>query len=113
MIIWQGFGWSVAAIVFGFSLISNFVCDAVYSQGYYDNHKWPFAASLLLSAAICWFLGNFLKTRSDRTVIDKKTGKEFVINESRHALFFIPMHFWGPLLAVISLIIFLVEIISY
>ena len=113
MIIWRGFGWLVAVIVFGFSLIGNLVCDAVYGQGYYDNHKWPLAISLFLSAIVCWFLGSHLKKRSDRIVIDKETGKEFVFNQSCHTLFFIPMHFWGPLLALIGAIVFVVERVQH
>jgi hypothetical protein len=109
MIIWQGFGFLVAVIVFGCSLIANLISNATVGKGYYDQHKWPFAVSLVVSAAICWSLGDYLRRRSDRIVIDKQTGKEFVLNQSRHALFFIPMHWWGPILLVGALILFAVE----
>jgi len=113
VIIWRGLGWLVAVIVFGLSLVANLAFNAIYGEGYYDNHKWPFALSLIVSAAVCWFLGSYLKTRSDRVVIDKKTGKEIVMNQSQHALFFIPMHLWGPILALIAAIVLVLEFVHH
>ena len=109
VIIWQGLGFLVAVIVFGCSLAANLILNATVGDGYYDHHDWPFAVSLIFSAAICWFLGNHLRKRSDRIAIDKKTGNEFVVNQSRHTLFFIPMHFWSPILLLIALILFGIE----
>jgi hypothetical protein len=109
MIIWQGLAYLVAVIIFGCSLVVNLIFNAKVGKGYYDNHSWPFAVSLIVSAVICWFLGNYLRKRSDRIVIDKLTGKEFVLNQSRHALFFIPMHWWCPILLVGAMILFSIE----
>jgi len=109
-IIWHGKGFLVAVFVFGFSLIANLIANSVTGSGvYWDTHKWPFALSLLVSAAICWPLGDYLRKRSNRIVIDKQTGKEFVLNQSQHTLFFIPMHWWSPILLVIAVILFAVE----
>ncbi|HTY88152.1 MAG TPA: hypothetical protein VMB80_11855 [Candidatus Acidoferrum sp.] len=108
-IIWTGKGYLVFVIVFGCSLIANLIVNAKAGPDYYDQHKWPFAVSLLVSAAICWPLGDYLRKRSDQVVIDKQTGKEFVINQSRHTLFFIPMHWWAPILMVGAVILFVVE----
>lgn len=91
LIIWRGYGWLVAVIVFGCSLVANLLFNATYGEGYYDNHRWPVALAMLGAGAICWSLGNRLRKRSDRVVIDKATGQEMVMNQSRHALFFIPM----------------------
>ena len=111
VIIWRGFGWLVAVIVFGFSLAANLAFNATYGEGYYDHHKWPFALSLFASATVCWFLGSYLKTRSDQIAIDKRTGKEIVVNQSQHALFFIPMHLWGPVLGLIAIVVFALEFV--
>lgn len=109
VIVWRGLGWLVAVVVFGFSLVANLVFNNLYGEGFYDTHKWPLALSLLGSATVCWFLGRHLKARSARIAIDKATGQEIVINQSQHTLFFIPMHFWGLLLALIALIVFASE----
>jgi hypothetical protein len=108
IIIWRGFGFLVAVIVFGCSLVANLIFNAEVGSGYYDHHRWPFAVSLIVSAAICWFLGDYLRKRPGRVVIDKQSGKEFTLNKS-HSLFFIPMHWWAPILLVGSLILFAVE----
>jgi hypothetical protein len=108
-IIWTGKGYLVFLIVFGCSLIANLISNVAIGPGYYDHHKWPLAISLLVSAAICWSLGDYFRKRSDRVVIDKQTGRELVINQSHHTLFWIPMHWWGPLLCVVALILFAVE----
>jgi len=88
VIIWQGLGFLVAVIVFGCSLAANLISNATVGDGYYDRHKWPAAVSLIVSAGLCWLLGSYLGARSDRIAIDKETGKEFVVNRSRHGLFF-------------------------
>ena len=111
MIIWQGLGFLVFVIVFTCSLIANLISNATVGKGYYDGHKWPFALSLIVSAAICWSLGDYLRRRSDRTVIDKKTGREFVINQSRHTMFFIPMHWWGAILFIAGMTLLSVEML--
>lgn len=112
MIIWSGFGFLVAVIVFGSSLALNFAFNAWLGSGYYDTHKWPLAISLFLSAVICWFLGSALRKRGSQTVIDKATGQEMVLNRSNHSLFFIPMHIWAPILAVIGVIVLVVDLLK-
>jgi hypothetical protein len=106
MIVWTGLGYMVVVIVFGCSLAANFIFNATYGDGYYDQHKWPVALSLVISAFFCKVLGDYLKQRSDRIVIDKKTGEELVINRSSHTLFWIPMHYWGPILFIMALVLF-------
>ena len=112
MIIWSGLGFLVAVIVFGCSLALNFAFNAWLGEGYYDTHKWPLAVSLFLSAIICWFLGSALRKRTSRTVIDKETGKETVLNRSNHSLFFIPMHIWAPILAAIGAVVLVMDLLK-
>lgn len=109
LIIWNGHGYLVLIIVLACSLAGNLIINATRGEGYYDQHKWPFALSLILSAALCWLLGTFLRKRADRVVIDKKTGEELVINLSSHTFFFVPMHWWAPILLLIALIVLCVE----
>jgi hypothetical protein len=110
MIIWSGLGFLVAVVVFALSLIANLIINVTLGDGYYTQHRWPLALSLLGSALVCWFLGDHLRKRSGRVVIDKQTGKEFVVNQSQHTLFFVPMHWWGPLLGGIAMVVFAWEL---
>ncbi|HSY74362.1 MAG TPA: hypothetical protein VK810_02740 [Dongiaceae bacterium] len=108
MIIWQGSGYLVALVVFGCSLIANFIFNAEVGRGYYDHHKWPFAVSLIFSAAICWFLGNYFRKRPGQVVMDKQSGKEITLGKT-HTLFFVPIHNWPPILLVCALILFAID----
>jgi hypothetical protein len=82
--IWRGAGLLVLVIVFGCSLVANIIFDATFGHRYYDNHKWPLALSLLVSAAVCWRFGRFLRKNSD-IVIDNKTGEQMFSNRSDHS----------------------------
>ena len=54
------------------------------------------AFTFFLTGLASGALGWWLRTRPARIVIDKATGKEIVLRR-RHALFFIPMFYWGPI----------------
>ena len=110
IIIWRGLGFLVAVIAFGCSLAGNFIANAIAGEGYFDRHKWPLGLSLLVAAALCWLLGDYLRKRPGRVVIDKQTGREFELKKI-HSLFFIPMHWWGAILGVGALVAFAAEFI--
>lgn len=110
MIIWNGLGFLVAVFVFVSSLSAQFITESFLGEGYWDRYKWPFGLSLMVAATGSWFLGRFLARRKVRTVIDKETGKEFVLPE-KHALFFIDMRWWGPILALIGAIVIVLDLV--
>ena len=103
MLVWNGLGFLVFVIAFGFSFVANLITDALMGEGYYDENNWLVAIPLVPSAVACWFLGNALRKRADRVVIDKETGEELTISRSRHTMFFVPMHWWAPILIVLAL----------
>jgi hypothetical protein len=102
MIIWSRLGFLVAVFVFGAAIACNLAFDHLYGNGYYSTHKWTIGVAMLIAAAPSWFVGRALRGKSDQVVIDKETGKEFVLDRNSHSLFFVPMHFWGPILVVIG-----------
>jgi hypothetical protein len=103
MIIWSGKGFLVAVFVFGCSLIANLITNNVSGgELYWEQHRWPFGASLLVSAMLTWFVGDAWRRKQERVLIDRETGQEVRINEGDHSLFFVPMHWWGPILAALG-----------
>lgn len=103
-IIWTGKGFLVAVFTFGFSLVANLISNSVTGSGeYWDTHKWPFAVSLFVSGVACWFVGRFFHNQKVQALTDPKIGKQVVLQKS-HTLFFIPMVWWGPILAAFALI---------
>lgn len=112
MIIWNGKGFLVAVFVFGCSLAANFITNSVVGNDqYWDQHKWPLGISLLVAAALSWYTGHYLATRRAKTLIDKETGKEVVL-APYHALFFIRMHWWGPILAIIGVVVIVLDMLK-
>jgi hypothetical protein len=112
MIIWTGYGFLVAVIVFGFSLTANLITNSVTDgKTYWANHKWPLAVSLLFSAIVCSLIGYFLRNRNARRLFDPRNGKEVILRES-HTLFFIPIIWWGPILIACSLIALVAEFVK-
>lgn len=100
MIIWNGLGFLVFVIVFGCSFAANLIANNVTNgEQYWNENTWPFGVSLLISSVFCWFLGKKLTQKAEKTLIDKETGEEY-IQKPYHALFFIKMHWWGPILFV-------------
>jgi hypothetical protein len=106
MIIWSGKGFLVAIIVFVDSLIANLLTNMITNnEQYYDNHSLPVAISLMVSGILCWFLAKYLNKAYEKIYIEKETGKEVTISNSKHALFFINIKYWCPILFVISIIV--------
>ncbi len=103
-LIWEGWGFLVAVFAFGISLIANLIADyTTGSRTYWATHKWPLATSLFISATVCWFVGNYLRNLKARVLLDPKTGREVILRQS-HTFFFIPVMWWGPILAAFGLI---------
>src|SRR5437773_1572280 len=109
MIIWSGLGFLVAVFIFGAALICNFAFDALGGAGYYSGHKWTIGMAMFIAAVLSWVVGSLLRKRTARTVVDKETGKELVLDRATHRLFFIPMHLWGPILAAIGVVLCVME----
>ena len=105
MLIWHGLGFLVVVFTFGAAILCQLVFDAVGGKGYYSSHRWTVGIALLIGAALSWGVGRHLRDRAARVVVDKETGEELIIGRGSHGLFFIPMHIWGPLLAVIGLVL--------
>lgn len=96
----------MAVLVFAVSLATELGVEAYFGDDrYYQTHAWPLAAALLVAAAVTWLWGSRLNRGPGRTVIDKQTGREEVLGgPGRHRLFFVPMQYWGPILAVGALV---------
>lgn len=71
MIIWQGWGFMVAVVVFGSSLLTELATESAFEDDkYYQTHGWPLATALAIAAVITWLLSIWLGGRGGRTLID-------------------------------------------
>jgi hypothetical protein len=109
MLIWDGRGYLVAVIAFACLFASEFLTEKYFADdSYYQRNGWPKLVAFLIAGAIVWWIGLRWKHQRARTVIDKQTGKEFLI-EHKDALFFIPMQYWGPILCALAVVFFFVR----
>ena len=112
MIIWNGLGFLVFVFVFGCSLATNLITNAVTgSEAYWDAHRWTFGFSLIVAALPSWFVGLYLAAKKARTLVDKETGQEVVL-QPYHAFFFIKMQWWGPILMVLGVVVVVVDVMK-
>jgi hypothetical protein len=73
-LIWSGRGYLVAAITFGISLAANLLTDAVTDgEAYWEDHRWPFAISLFVSALACSYASLIFRERRVRRLVDSST----------------------------------------
>lgn len=109
MIIWNGRGFLVAVVAFGCLLLSEFLTEwHFHDTAYYQQHGWPKLVAFLLAGAIVWVVAIQRSKVPERTMIDKDTGAELVLKRD-DSFFFIPMHFWGPILCVLGVVFFFVK----
>lgn len=103
MIIWSGYGFVVPLITIAAIALAQMLAP---SDKYSSNPMSGIISFVLLALAgvAIWFLGKKFNTAPGRTMIDKQTGKEVVLRR-KHSLFFVPMEYWGPIVAVIGLLI--------
>jgi hypothetical protein len=75
MIVWSGFGFLVAVVGVGCSLLTQLgLAAAMHDDKYYENNGWPKLLALLVAAAIVWPLGRVLNHgRPDRELVDAET----------------------------------------
>lgn len=60
----------------------------------------------IAAAAMLQGMHVVLSTQPERTVIDKETGKEFVLAVAPHDLFFVPVKYWPWLLMGLGVLFF-------
>src|SRR5262245_3180000 len=105
MIIWSGMGFLVAVITFASCWLMNYLLDAQFGPGYYSSHPWAIGAALIIGGVLSSIAGFALRSRGGREAIDAQTGERFVVNESHHSIFFVPMHWAGLIVAAIGVFV--------
>ena len=109
--VWRGLGFFVPVIVGIFGVTFTGAFNAWFGPGYCDKHHWPFGNSLIVAGVVCWSFGRFLLKRPRQVLITQPTGKQIVVSGRNDHFFFVPIHFWAPILAGIGLIVCAVDLI--
>ncbi|WP_026136344.1 hypothetical protein [Paenibacillus shenyangensis] len=101
MLIWKG--WGILNIVIMGVMV--FAVHGLLSLVGLDgiDSRLPMALAFIISGMIIWHLGKKFNAKSDRVFIDQETGEAFRMG-NQHSLFFIPMHYWGPIGLVLGFV---------
>lgn len=112
MILWQGWGIAVIFIVFAILALVQLVVDAVLGRENYSGNYMYAGLGLLVSAGAVWLFGRFLESRSEpRTLIDKESGSEVVLQRS-DSLFFIKVRYWPFILVAGAAVAVILELVG-
>jgi hypothetical protein len=84
IIVWHGLGILVPIIIILTLSLCDVGFDLVLGSGYSHSHIWIRGIGFLACAPVCWTFGRYLRDRTGRS----------------HAFFFIPMHWWGVIVAI-------------
>jgi hypothetical protein len=109
MIIWSGLGFLVAVIAFVSMIFAEYTTESLFQDdSYYQTHGWPKLLAFWIAGVTVWFLGNHLNQKPGQVMIDKETGTE-VLMKPNHALFFIKLEYWGPILFILGILFLFVK----
>ena len=68
-------------------------------EGYYTATLWPKILAMLVSGAAVYFLGYKLNTQPGKVMIDPGTNEKVELRK-KHTLFWLPMQYWGLVIAI-------------
>ena len=113
MIIWSGHGYLVAVFVFGASLLMELATESAFNDdNFYQREAWPLALALVIAGVLSFLVGLALNSSGERRLVDPTTNEEVVVQAEQHTLFFMKMHWWGPILFVIAVIVFIQRMVG-
>lgn len=80
--------------------------NVAVGEAYWDSHRWPFAYAMLLAGGATYFLGRKLNgTSPSRELFDPTTGRMVLVKEQRkHRTFWMPLEWWGLLVASLGVL---------
>ena len=114
LIIWRGWGFLAAVLIFGGLVVAQLVVDAVLGEGTYSSNSRLYGGiGAAIGGAATYGVGQWLERRNPaRRLVDAETGEE-VIHHARNDLFFIPMKIWGLIGIIGGAILALSDVIGF
>ncbi len=107
MIVWTGNGLVTIFIVLGFLFGAGYI-EVNMPHGIpgvaegREAENLIYGGMMLLSALVVWLAGDYFYKRDRQRLVDRTTGKEFYAG-GYHSLLFVPMRFWGPVIAILTI----------
>jgi hypothetical protein len=107
MIFWKGHGYLALVIAVAIGAVTAFIFSKIGS-----TEDLGAAVGAIVSGVVIWVVGSRLNSATrERTMIDKKTGKEVILKQN-NSLLFIKMQYWAFIVGGIGLIM-LVDVLIH
>lgn len=114
IVIHRGAGMLVPAFGILAALLMNILTVKIFSDGYYQEHRWPKLTVLLFAGACCFISGTLLKKKRAREAqkeqehiqsLSPKFGavKAFTYAGPRDHLMYIPLQYWSLVYLIAAL----------
>ena len=112
MIIWTGYGFIVAIIVFVNSLLAELISESIsHNDEFYQKNYIPLGISFLVSGIVIFYLKKYFdkkKASNEGTrVFDNVT-----IAKEGHHLFFIPFKYWAYIMTILGIVVMISQLNS-
>lgn len=108
LLIWKGWGIVVFAIAVVWIAIGIGLAGAINADKAMADALT--GLSLVPAGVMTWFAGKRMNRNTTRTLVDPQTGNPVVIRRE-HSLFFVKVEWWGPILIVLGILVFVVELV--
>jgi len=109
MLVWKGWGLMALGIPVICSLLTGFIVNYHFGEGFYKASSWPMPVAFLVSAIPVFILGYKLNNKPGRIVVDIETNEQIEL-KTIHSFFWIPMQYWGIIIVCISIWMYLSNI---
>lgn len=109
ILVWRGWGVVVIAIGFVWATVAIAVAGLIHADEAASGAI--LGLSMVPAGITTWFVGRRMNRDAARVMVDPTTGERVVLRRE-HSLFFVPVEWWGPILAVLGIGLFLVEALS-
>lgn len=97
MIVWSGRG-SLSLIIL---IVVYLLLTLVFPK---EQSNYALIIGLFVAAGFSWFMGKKWNESNKKTVIDKASGQEIIL-QPNHSLFWIKMQYWGIIFSVLGIIL--------
>src|SRR5262245_58175594 len=96
LIIWSGWGFLAGVVGVACLIVTQVAVNAaMHDHQVSASHAWAQVLSFWLAAGVMVPLGRALNRRTERELLDPRSGRRVVVHSGGgHSLFFVPVQYW-------------------
>jgi hypothetical protein len=112
MIIWAGYGFIIAIIVFVKSLLAELISESIsHNNKFYQENYIPLGISFITSGIVIYYLKKYFDKKKANNEGTRVFDNVSIAKEGHH-LFFIPFKYWSYIMIVLGIVVISSQLIS-